>query len=200
MLKVGPTHARYLAAQRGGASDYAGDLRRFTFAYNETLNLDFETLWFGLPERISTLLDIGSGLGGIDIYLQRHFGCAAHLLDGVNDSPDATDYADGKSFNSEAVTRDFWAANDARLTRYHNPAQLKPFRCDVILSLFSWCFHFPPVAYLEFVRACCHRDTVLITDVRKAKTDWLADLEKYFQQTLVLWRREKFDRIAWRLK
>jgi len=99
-----------------------------------------------LPPRCRSLIDVGSGMGGIDIMLQQHYGeeCVVHLVDGLSDPPYHTVRADEKTFSNEQATRGFWFENGAYLTSVLDAAKrekFEPVEADLIISLFSWCFH-----------------------------------------------------------
>ena len=211
-IRMTHKHFGYLAIQRGEINSLADRPSEFAEAYRGTLKRDFETMQPVLPLMARRVLDVGSGLGGISIFLKRYYsagrgGSEAHLLDGKDDPPYHTQRGDDRTFSNEEAARDFWQVNDTKLDGYHDASQrggLEPFECDLVISLFSWCFHYAPAVYLDFVRACCNDKTVLIVDLRRStsknKIHWREDLERHFQQTYILWDRPKFIRTAWRLK
>src|SRR6266403_1531506 len=104
-----------------------------------------------LPLRCSSILDVGSGLGGIDALLNRHYGgdCSITLLDGVNDVARLDNHA--TTFNSMAVARCFLAMNGVQYFDFIDasaPERASPRKVDLIVSFRSWCFHFEPATYL----------------------------------------------------
>jgi hypothetical protein len=59
------------------------------------------------------VLDVGSGLGGIDVLLNRHYLATAGnplevaLLDGIDDMPEVSFH--DRTYNDMAVAIDFWS-------------------------------------------------------------------------------------------
>lgn len=209
MLKVTEEAYPYLAIQRGEINELREFKDRFVDAYNDTIARDLGTMKPALPPRCRSLIDIGSGMGGIDILLQRYYGeeCEVYLVDGLSDPPYHTVRADEKTFSNEQATRGFWFANEAHLTQVLDAAkraEFQPIRADLIVSLFSWCFHYPPELYLDWVLSCCHKETVVIADLRrstnKTRILWQQKLEQHFRPSTVLWVRPKFTRVAWVLR
>lgn len=154
-----------------------------------------------LPDKCSSILDVGSGLGGINILLNRHYGGEREvcLLDGVDDAPEV--HLHRQTFNNMAVAQDFLLENDVTRFSYYDAAELgEPRPFDLIVSFASWCFHYPPQVYLDFVRACCHERTVVILDMRSGKPDWHeAMLEHFVHPRSVLHIAEKFKRMTFKI-
>jgi len=50
--------------------------RRVTQLFNQDFAREYETIRPALPELCSTVLDIGCGVGGIDVLLHRHYAPA----------------------------------------------------------------------------------------------------------------------------
>lgn len=98
--------------------------------------------------------DIGSGLGGIDIHLARHFNymnitSEIHLLDGDQKYPTAQEkLLHRKPFNSMAVTKEFFQANDLDFTPHIETDKNLP-ELDFVVSFAAWGFHFPISTYPE---------------------------------------------------
>lgn len=160
----------YLVLQRGALDDMKGDPGTWCAKYIDVLYSEFRSIEPYLPVACESILDVGSGLGGIDALLNEHYGgdCQVTLLDGVDDPPDLSRH--NVTFNSMQTAKeflllngvshfDFVDANDvnARVVRQY----------DLIVSFKSWCFHIEPERYLALVlSACTPQHTQLIVDVR----------------------------------
>lgn len=189
---VDDSHFAYLKLQRGAIADLAGDRAAWQAAYERSLRDDLNSMAHFLPEHCSSVLDVGSGLGGINAKLALRYGAdlEVNLLDGCSDPPVMK--AHNQTFNDMLVAADFLQRNGVQ----HIVGGQRP--VDLIISLQAWCFHFAPALYLAFVKACCRQQTVLILDVRKDKPEWRRDLEREFVQIGWALDRLKFDRLVYR--
>lgn len=175
----------YLTLQRGGISNLRLDRSVWEKAFNVSLKQDFENILPFLPEKCNSILDIGGGMGGIDILLHRHFGNPLiSILDGENDPPKVELHS--QTFNSFIVSSIFLAINGVSnffpisVNSVNSIKTPEPHSYDLILSLKSWCFHYEPEAYLDFVKKYSHKGTVIILDVRTDKSEWLRTLVNNF--------------------
>lgn len=191
---VSDEHFAYLRLQKGSLEPLANDRPRWHAAYEADLWRTYceiaphlpETSW---PERSWASLDIGSGLGGIDVLLSRHYGGAlrVNLLDGANDAPEMKLHR--QTFSSEAVARDFLTVNGVPTDRigYSSPDSTdftRPWDLDLVLSLGSWCFHYAPDVYLPRLLkvGALRADTVIILDVRRDKGEWTSQLNAHLRE------------------
>lgn len=176
MISVRDEHFPYLFLQKGELDYLKGDRVAWQAAYERSLEDDFASIKRYLPEQCGSVLDIGGGLGGIDILLARCYpGLQVRILDGEADAPKLILH--DQTFNHMEATRSFLEANGVTDFGYYTPAKLLPLRpFDLIISLRSWCFHYSPRTYLEFVRCCCGPNTRLIIDVRNGRADWMQQL------------------------
>lgn len=190
----------YLAIQRGKIADLSGDRTKWHPAYEQSLQADLKSMLPWLPPAADRVMDIGSGLGGIDILLARHFHQPEiWLLDGDDDSPVVVRHAE--TFNCMTTARRFLSQNHVVNVVTVSPgmeAQAPP--CDLIISLASWCFHYGPHTYLEWAKACSKPGTILILDVRKQYIWWRKDLAAAFQEIGVAISGEKFDRVVYKAR
>lgn len=122
-----------------------------------------------LPLRI---LDIGCGLAAVDAFLCQMIpiDCVA-LLDGVGLGKKDV-YTDGSfawndvNFGVEVVRANVSSKVDVGPVRMDQDF----FPCvDVVLSLRSWCHHYPASVYLDRVRESLEPDGLLIVDCRKGR-------------------------------
>lgn len=187
----------YLVIQRGKINGLHADRQVWTQAYIESLNNDFDLIVDYLPENCESILDVGGGLGGIDILLSRHFETNPKItiLDGENNFPRIESHS--TTFNNFTVSRNFLNANN--VFNFHpisskNPDNITE-KYDLIISFQAWCFHFSPVEYLNTIIRACKNDTKIIVDVRK--NDYYMDilLENFTLQDTIL-DAEKFTRVV----
>jgi len=181
-LSVTDEDFAYLSLQQGAVADLAYDRSTWEKAYAERLYETYQSMVPYLPRRCSRILDIGSGLGGIDVLLNRHYGGKVEIVpvDGKEDRPVMERHA--LTFNSEKVTRQFLANNGVARISYYAPTALpSPTHFSLVVSIASWCFHYPPGVYLSFVRGCMQNRSRLIVDVRD-REDWLSLMAQSFEE------------------
>jgi len=208
-FKIDDGQFPYLVKQRGNIKHLKDDRMAWQAAYDEVLDGIFNTLTPWLPADVGSLMDVGSGLGGIDVLLSRHYGDmlgTITLVDGDDDPPEKTlPYG---TFSNQKVSKRFLRGNgvnqsltylypegideEPEAARSMCPTQ------DLIVSFGSWCFHFPPSMYLPFVKSCCREGTILIIDVRKELIEWAADLDGAFTRVGVAHEEEKYQRVVYR--
>jgi SAM-dependent methyltransferase len=186
----------YLSVQQGAINDLASDRTAWEAAYHARLFETYQSIAPFLPVRCPQLLDIGSGLGGIDVLVSRHYRgkVTACLMDGTDDSPICTSHAG--TFNSERVTRAFMADNGVGI-RYYAPGSELEDNFALVMSFASWCFHYPPAKYLDLVRNSLTKKGALILDVRRAREDWKEKLASAFSEKARAFEGRKFDRMVY---
>lgn len=197
----------YLRLQRGAISDLSSDREAWEAAYRRSLLGDFGTMMPWLPEKCGAILDVGSGLGGINILLSRHYGDDAGiwLLDGESDAP--TVEAHDRTFNNMDVAFRFLEENGTDQCGYFQPWVVRTVlgertqasdRFDLVVSLQAWCFHFAPHEYLAFVKNSANPGATLILDVRKDKPHWRDELRNTFTEIGVAISPHKYERVVFR--
>ena len=145
-------------------------------AFEEGLERDLVSLRPFLPERAASVLDIGCGLGGIDLLLHRHYAPDSPSLalldrDGVSSDVFYGYEDDAASYASLVHARQFLEENGVP------PADVSTFDADrdgypadatydLIVSLISWGFHYPVSTYLDDVQRTLAPGGTLIVDVR----------------------------------
>lgn len=160
----------YLVVQRGALDDMKGDPITWIAKYIDVVISEFRAIEPDLPKRCASILDVGSGLGGIDALLNEHYGgdCQITLLDGIADPPEMVSHS--STFNDMGVAAEFLAMNGVQRFDFidaNDPAAnvIRPY--DLIVSFKSWCFHIEPERYLPLVlSACIPKHTQLIVDIR----------------------------------
>jgi SAM-dependent methyltransferase len=194
-VKLAPEHVTALCYQR---TQYLAQLAR---AYETEMRETLEQLRPHLPARLEHVLDIGCGLAGIDLLLARAYpGAHFTLLD--RDGFDtrrrvgwAKHVADFGAYNHLAESDRFLHINGVQRRRYathdigREPFPRKPF--DLVISLLSWCFHYPADTYAHLIRLA--PGGVLIVDVRRG-----TDISALGEPAAVVHVGEKHDRLLFR--
>lgn len=201
-LRIPDSVMPYLRVQKGEIN-HIEDNDEFKQAYIKGLNHQFDAIQPYIPAILDSSLDIGSGVGGIDILLQKKFNHAVYLLDAVETDPICTKH--DVPFNSSTVTREYFIANNSRVFGYIDPEDAQSGKMftpkfDLIHSVGSYCFHYSPVKYLNFVKASCHESTVLIFDVRNTHPDWLEILRANFDEVAAIVCEAKFTKRVFKVK
>jgi len=104
----------------------------------------------------ATVLDIGSGIGTVDLFLQQYTGSTFHLLDkDLNENLEEYEFysKDYKFYNDRKCTVD---AIETTKLDFNKFALLDPeselITYDVITSYGSWCWHYPLEVYWNKVK------------------------------------------------
>jgi SAM-dependent methyltransferase len=168
-------------------------------AYKASLQEIYESVLPHLPGKCAALLDVGSGLGGIDVLLSRHYGHKVLVctIDGEDDPAEVKLHR--IPFNNQIIQADFLRLNGVLLQHHYSPDfdQLEE-RFDLVVSFASWCFHFPPEVYLDRILLALSPAAVIVLDVRNSKPDWLMQLRKVFGTGTEIATTEKFTRMVWK--
>jgi SAM-dependent methyltransferase len=193
---VEPKHFEYLVIQHGKVSDHRHDFTKWKAAYEASLADIFASILPALPVECRSVLDIGSGLGGIDILVAKHYSPqpAIYLLDGLDEEPVVKHSF--KPFSNAAVAMDFQQKNGVKSIGCTDEVPQHKF--DLVHSYFAYGFHIHPGDYLSDLRKSVHDKTILIFDVRRSKKEWLRELVNAFGQPKILQTAEKYVRIAFR--
>lgn len=202
MRQLNFTHQAYpyLIAQRGALDDMRADTHAWSEKYTDALNLEFDRLRPFLPADCDSILDVGAGMGGIDVLLSEYYEyeCDITLLDGIDDPPDMRRHR--HTFSHFGVAKDFLAMNGVWPKRIHcldakALPGIAPRFFDLIVSFKSWCFHYPPRVYLDFIASGCIAErTLLMVDVRKVRSyHWLRELQSVFRLVNLIHYQKKCE-------
>jgi SAM-dependent methyltransferase len=193
----------YLVIQRGAIDQLRDDPKAWTHRYCDELQSEYYAIAPYLPPNVHAILDIGSGLGGLDILLSRHYdhGVQVTLVDGVDDEPQVKTHR--ATFNSMAIARAFLRANHVTRVDHidaNDPNRRSKRDYQLAISLRAWCFHVEPAVHLEMVAEAMPTDATLIVDVRRDKPEWEEQLSAEFQPVRVIFPGIKFQTIQYRRK
>lgn len=183
-------------------------------AVTEMANADLNVFVEQLPKKINSILDIGCGLGIIDIAIHQHYKGEIdfHMFDRSDITDETVKKCVGgfhgprgfNSLNQLNTTKDNLVhngipANNIYLIEANSPNDLTVLKnIDMVISLLSWGWHYPIEDYLEQVYDLMSSKGILIIDVRH-NTDGRENLEKKFENIIVLdnpSERQKGSRIV----
>ncbi|MGD8307394.1 MAG: methyltransferase domain-containing protein [Ignavibacteria bacterium] len=135
---------------------------------------EFKLMVSYLPEKVNSILDIGCGIGAIDVLLHNFYyrdNPKIYLLDSeINNNEIVYGFNRGESFyNSFNATKQLMKANNIKNYTCHDIKNGFPdiTNVDLIISLLSWGYHYPVDEYLNNVRNCIADNGVLILNVRE---------------------------------
>lgn len=174
--------------------------------YASDMVAEYETIRSSLPPRCSTMLDIGCGVAGIDVFLDRHYADQApafYLLDKSQVERNVYYLFKPKAafYNSLEIARTVLTSNGIPPERVHLLTATERNEIgverpiDLVISLISWGFHYPVEIYCKRVREVLSDDGVVILDVRKG-TDGIDVLRQTFRSVDVIVDAPKYDRIV----
>ena len=194
-------HFAYLVNQRGEVAHERGNFDRWKVAYEASIEAIYQNIAPVLPRDCGNLVDIGSGLGGIDIHLSAHYATRPHvcLLDGDGDSPEVN--WSFEPHNSMSIAFDFLHKNGVTNVSSLGPGNLDKWRgepFDLAVSFAAWGFHIHPGNYLGDLMKVIHDQTVVIIEVRRTKDEWLRLFVEALGVPKVIFKADKLVRLAFR--
>jgi SAM-dependent methyltransferase len=174
--------------------------------YAEDMEREYQSIQGVLPAVCTSVLDIGCGVAGIDVFVQRHYredGIEFFLLDRSEVTMNVfySFQSHGAFYNSLEVARTLMTLNGIPAERIHlleaTPAMEIRItgKIDFIISLLSWGFHYPMSTYLSRVHDLLSDSGVLVMDIRKG-SDGLQLLRGAFPATEIIQSTLKYDRVA----
>ena len=139
----------------------------------ELFQKEIESIKNYLPEKADNIIDIGCGLGIINIFLNKIYNNQPNFflldknrIDKVIKYGFSSDY---ESYNDLKETRNLLINNDI------NPSSINTFdvekdfkidaKIDLVISLKSMGYHYPIDQYLRLFQTCCDENTSFIFDV-----------------------------------
>ncbi len=159
-----------------------------------------------LPERCSRILDIGCGIGSINIFLYEHYNhdqdLEIHLLDKTALDQDVN-YGfknEAAFYNSLELAKHFLTLNSIPvnnvITHEVTPDYSIPINgtVDLIISLISWGFHYPVSVYLNQVSELLSENGRIIIDIRK-DTGAEKELNSTFKHVEIISKTKKTRRV-----
>ena len=141
-----------------------------------------------LPEEPNNIMDIGCGLGIIDILLNNFYNNKVnfYLLDKNKiDSKISYGFSSNyESYNDLNETKNLLIKNRINISRLElfdvdKKIEINK-KIDLVISLKSMGYHYPIDIYINLLKKCCGSDTVFIFDVSEGYLN-NNSLKKYFE-------------------
>jgi len=157
-----------------------------------------------LPVSCTSILDIGCGVAGIDVFIHQHYknDTRFYLLDKTR-TERRVYYGfkqKGAFYNSLSVAKDLLCLNgvpesNIKLLETTDTNEINIHeQIDLIISLASWGFHYPVSVYLEKTYELLSDNGKLILDTRK-NSDGLELLGNRFKNCEIISDQRKYFRV-----
>ncbi len=171
------------------------------------MNAEYESMKNYLPKNVHSILDIGCGVGGIDVLLFKHYqnlNPKIYLLD-KTEMPSKVYYSfkpKGCYYNSLPLSRKLLEQNkvpkDKIFTEEARDNHIDfDAKFDLVISLISWGFHYPVSTYLDQVYDKLNAGGALIIDVRKVHgSNGLNEIKQKFGNYKIIYESSKNTRIV----
>lgn len=134
---------------------------------------EIDTIKNYLPNKVSNIMDIGCGLGLINIFLNKIYQDKTnfYLLD-KNKIDKKIKYGFGKNYESYNLlneTKNLLLNNGLKEEEINildvDKEIIIDKKIDLVISLKSMGYHYPIENYMQLFRSCCNSDTTFIFDV-----------------------------------
>jgi hypothetical protein len=168
------------------------------------MKAEYETIKKHLPQNAKTILDIGSGVAGIDVLISKHYKnkISIFLIDKtqVDDKIYYKFNKKGAFYNSLNVSKMILNINGVPLNKIYLQEATKKneinFRkkFDIVISLISWGFHYPVSTYLDKVYTNLNKNGTLILDIRK-NTHGMEEIKRKFGNYKIINETKTITRI-----
>jgi SAM-dependent methyltransferase len=175
--------------------------------YYSDMEREYLSIAGHLPGYAGRILDIGCGIGGIDVFLHSHYRGEAkiHLLDrsGISDNVYYGFSEWGAYYNSLDMTCRFLSQNGISTEDVVAvDVERDPFPAaqsfDLVLSILSWGYHYPLTTYLDAVHGALAPGGTLIVDLRRNTPGKQQLTEKFGVAPEVVVQTLKFERVVLR--
>ena len=148
-----------------------------------------------LPKNLNNIMDVGCGLGVIDIFLNRFYkkNLNFYLLD-KNKIDKKIKYGfseDYESYNALEETKNLLLNNDLNESSINiidvdKKIEIKQ-KIDFVISLKSMGYHYPFENYLKLFSNCCTKQTIFIFDISDNQNHLLGD---YFEEIQLIYEEK----------
>ena len=148
-----------------------------------------------LPKNLNNIMDVGCGLGVIDIFLNRFYkkNLNFYLLD-KNKIDKKIKYGfseDYESYNVLEETKNLLLNNDLNESSINiidvdKKIEIKQ-KIDLVISLKSMGYHYPFENYLKLFSNCCTKQTIFIFDISDNQNHLLGD---YFEEIQLIYEEK----------
>lgn len=144
--------------------------------YSADMENEFSIIKPFIASHTNSILDVGCGVAGVDLFLYQHTKAEIFLLD-KSEIESTIHYGfqkTGSFYNSLQTARLLLEKNGVPKNKIHTQEATENFdinypasSLDLVISLISWGFHYPISTYLKNVYSALKQDGLLIIDVRK---------------------------------
>jgi SAM-dependent methyltransferase len=155
-------------------------------------------------DKVGAVLDIGAGVGGIDVLLWHKCRPILALMD-YDKTADRLKYgmqASGEPYNSIKATVQMMKRNGVEGVEYYSPDNLEAFGAHsygLILSCLSWGYHYPIETYLYQAKHALNPSGAIIIDIREnTREQWRGLVEANFNEWEVIARGNKREKVVMR--
>jgi len=178
---------------------------RIKSLYSDDMQQEYLSIKDFLPDNCSSILDIGCGVSGIDVFISKHYKDQKqvfYLLDKTY-TENSVFYEfkqKGAFYNSLEVARELLLRNGmserniSLLVATDNNEISIDGNVDLVISLISWGYHYPVETYLDRVYNLLNKDGRMIIDVRK-NTNGIDLLKHAFGKLDVIFNGDKYQRV-----
>jgi len=164
---------------------------------SELFENEISTIKDFLPNKLENIMDIGCGLGIINIFLNKIYRNSPnfYLLDKNHlDNKIKYGFSDNyESYNDLNETRKILLDNgikDNRINIFNVDNDINIVKkIDLVISLKSMGYHYPFEKYILLFKKCCNKDTTFIFDIAADQYE-VNFFKKYFDQVNVLYSEE----------
>ena len=173
--------------------------------YQSDMQNEYNSIKNCLPKTCHTVLDIGCGVAGIDVFIQRHYDHneVDFLLLDKSRLESRIFYGfrrKGEFYNSLSVAKNLLSLNGIPESNIlviestdTNEININE-QIEFAISLYSWGFHYPISTYLEKVYELLSNNGRLVLDVRK-NSDGIKLLKNKFGNCEIVDDYEKHARV-----
>ena len=178
---------------------------RIKTLYERDMTKEYLSIKDYLPEPCASILDIGCGIGGIDVFISKHYGDKHSILYLL----DKTSIEDDIDYGFE-TKREFYNSLDLAKTMLMSNGIAEKYiylieatdqneipisdKVDLVISLISWGFHYPVETYLDKAYDVLVEGGSMIIDVRIG-TNGIDLLNNIFRKVDVILEEKKFHRV-----
>lgn len=153
--------------------------------YSADMEIEFNSMLPFLPEKINSIIDIGCGLGGIDVLLSHYYDFPRmYLIDKDKVDKKVTyGFTEIESYyNNFELLRKIMTMNNIKNYRIIDNDNFNIIRnTDLIISLLACGFHFPLYYYFAKIYESLNENGIFICDIRKGQEGQLKIIQLYFK-------------------
>jgi hypothetical protein len=163
----------------------------------ELFEKEIKTFKNFLPKHVKNIIDVGCGLGLINIFLDKIYKNKAnfYLLD-KNRIDNKIKYGfspNYESYNNLNETKKILLDNgldDSRINFFDVDQEVNiDKKIDLVISLKSMGYHYPFENYLQLFKTCCNKNTVFIFDIATSQYK-PSFFEKYFNDVQTIYEEQ----------